>query len=203
MKCIKHYESMICHNVMTTPIFCFHFRISTKIMVPIIDGTAMSTRKHTSSWQYDPWLRQFSTWFTCRATTGENTTREISVLESNVRVNVKLSNQDDETDDTNPYPISFAQSSKSLPSEKGKPNVFQITNVLYYVITNTKLLTYYITFHLLMPILRFETFYNFITNRQPSTNAKETSSTHYRRFLLIQSSLQENNGKHQCRCTRP
>ena len=96
-------------------------------MLPAIDVIEISTGKHTLSWQYDPWLRQFSTRFTCRATTGENQTSDISTLESTVRVYVQMLENDHRNDEINSHSTSFGESSSPVQLKQGNVDVYGIS----------------------------------------------------------------------------
>ena len=92
-------------------------RISPEKILPSI-GTA-SFSKNKQNWQYDPWLRQFSTWFICRATNGRNNTSDASILETSIQVHASVSADLYDKNGLNPYAREYFQSSPPVQMGQG------------------------------------------------------------------------------------
>ena len=95
-------------------LFISYFRISPEKILPVVRATSFTRNKQ--NWQYDPWLRQFSTWFTCKATNGRNGT---APLETSVQVHASVSADIYDNNGLNPYAGEFFQSSPPVQMGQG------------------------------------------------------------------------------------
>ena len=95
-------------------VFRSYFRISPEKILPTVGSTSFI--RNRQNWLYDPWLRQFSTWFTCRAMNGRNGS---APLESSVQVYASVSADIYDKNGLNPYAREFFQSSPPVKMGQG------------------------------------------------------------------------------------
>ena len=91
--------------------------------------SASAIYKQHKYWEYDPWLRQFSTWFTCRATNAGNSTKDVVKLESGVKLIVQLSSNPYGDNGLTSYSRGFAKS--SAPAQLGQGTLITVRFHIY------------------------------------------------------------------------
>ena len=97
-------------------------RISPEVLLSTIATKSTSSDyKQHKYWDYDPWLRQFSTWFTCRATNGENSTNKFVNFESSVKVLVQIPPNTYGESSINSFSPGFPKS--AIPVQLGQGNL--------------------------------------------------------------------------------